>query len=498
MPDDFSWFFAGENRRANMLRDELEGLQRTAYASSAQSARLSSQLRTLQGSMESRLQALSTAFDAYVELGDVREQLAGYPDTSAIRRDTLKGLVVLAQGGVPDRVDGRGVDYWLVDATNEVIDLASGPSRSTGARGPSSQERETFVVAALGWLGHGDRVAGRVAPLLVADGALATPQVLLWRAAAHGLLGDVLDAVRSAWQHDLDLAGPTWEHFAAEAARAATPVETLRWVRDLLDGEWAPARDPEVPGQDDRAALRSLVDALVGAGLADERVLLERARVLRARIEDPGAREADPRTEPPRTPTTVLVQQALLDPDVVPGTRRALAVWVRPGLEAAVAGIAARVAAEQPDPVVARTEMGDAEVGTEGVDPARLAQLDAIAVQRWSNPRGRLLAPGVAAGIVLVVGLVLVATQAGGLGGLGVFLLVVAVVLAGVLVRELLRVRSRRAELVATQRRVRERVEHARVAAVTTRAASEETKAQVADLARAITGSEVAVGPSLR
>ena len=498
MPDDWSWFWSSEYGRDRMLRDEVEGLQATAYASSAQSARLSSQLRTLQGSMESRLQALSTAFDAYVELGDVREQLAGHPDTTAVRRDASKGLVVLAQGGVPDRVDGRGVDYWLVDAMNEVIDLAAGvpssPSTASAA-GPSSQEHEMFVVAALGWLGHGERVSGRVAPLLVGDGALAAPQVLLWRAAVHGLFGEVLDAVGSLWRRDLDLSASVWDAFAGDAARAPGPVETLTWVRDLVRGDWAPTRADGTPPPDDRSALRSLVDALLGAGLGDERALLERARVLRARIEDPGAREADPQAEPPRTPTTTLVQQALLDPDVAAGARQTLAGWVRPGLAAAAAQIAAQVAGEEPAPTLAHTEMGDVDVTSAGPDPARLAQLDSFAVQRSSTPRSRLLAPGVAAGITLVVGLVLLVTR---LSGLGVFLIVVAVVLAVVLVRELLAVRTRRTELVRVRQQIGERVEQARTVAVATRAASAETKAEVAGLARTITEASAPSDPRPR
>ena len=154
MPGDWSWFWAGEGGRDRLLREEIEGLQATASASSAHSARLSSQLRTLQGSMESRVTALSTAFDAYVELGDVREQLAGYPDTSAARREVRKAFDVLAQGGVPEPVDAGEVDYWLVGAANEVVALASGSTgtAATLATGSTGPEHELFVVAALGWL----------------------------------------------------------------------------------------------------------------------------------------------------------------------------------------------------------------------------------------------------------------------------------------------------------------------------------------------------------
>ncbi|GAB2582481.1 hypothetical protein [Microlunatus antarcticus] len=506
MPDDWSWFFSSEYGRDRMLREEVEGLQASASASSAQSARLSSQLRTLQGSIESRLQALSTAFDAYVELGDVREQLAAHPDTSAVRRDVLRALTVLEQRGVPEPVDGRDVDYWLVDAANEVLRLASTSGVADVAPTPgTSQEHETFVVAALGWLGHGDRVAARVAPLLVGDGALAAPQVLLWRAATHGLYGDVLGTVRESWGTDLDLGGSTWDAFAQRAAGSAEPVAVLRRFQEVLDGTWTPDVAPtatadavpskDAPPTDDRAALRRLLDALVGAGLGDERALLERARVLRARIEDPGAVEADPQAEPPRTSTTDLVQQALLDPGTTSDARRRLAAWARPGLEAAAQEIGVRVAAEQPGPVVASTPLGQVEVGTDGADPARLAQLDVLADQRWATPRSRVLVPGVLAGVALVVGLVLLAME---LGALGVFLLVVAVVAGGLTLRELFRARTRRRELADARQRVQQKVAEAREVAVAARQAAQEKKAQVAGLARAVVESGTPAGPDLR
>ncbi len=484
MPDDWSWFFAGEAGRTNLLRDELEGLQASASASSAQSARLSSQLRTLQGSIESRLQALSTAFDAYVELGDVREQLDGYPETGAVRREAARALATLAQGGVPDHVEARGQDYWLVAATNEVVDLVADPSAGpVTTAGPGAQEHETFVVAALGWLGLGDRVTARVAPLLVGDGALAAPQVVLWHAAAHGVFGDVLPTVREAWRPDLDLTASTWDRFTRDAADAADAAGTLRWTSELLAGRWSPT-PTNAPPADDRAALRSLVDALVGAGLGDERALLERARVLRARIEDPGAAEPDRDGEPPRTAITQLVQEALLDPTVGSAARRALVGWVHGGLAAAAGTVAGRAATEQPAPVVVHTELGDLDVGPEGADPARLAQLDSLAEQRWAIPRSRLLVPAVVGGVTLLAGLVLLATQR---AGLGVFLIVIAVA-AGVLgVRALLRARRSRSELAATRENTRRRVEEGRTTARAVRTASLTSKAEVTALARAIT-----------
>ena len=114
MPDDWSWFWAGETGRDSLLRDEIVGLQGQASAARQQSARLSSQLANLQGSLSTRLDALATAFDAYVELGDIREQLRAFPETALARRDAGLTLQALGRGEIPDPVVERDQRYWLV------------------------------------------------------------------------------------------------------------------------------------------------------------------------------------------------------------------------------------------------------------------------------------------------------------------------------------------------------------------------------------------------
>ena len=59
MSDDWGWYFTSAERRTTMLRDELDAANAMA---AAQSSRLTSQLRTLQGSIESRLNALVGGF----------------------------------------------------------------------------------------------------------------------------------------------------------------------------------------------------------------------------------------------------------------------------------------------------------------------------------------------------------------------------------------------------------------------------------------------------
>ena len=150
MTDDWQWFWAGEGGRDRILRDEVEGLHAQLSSASSQTHRLSSQLATLSGSIESRLNALSAAFDAYVELGDVREELAAYEEPATVRRAVMEAIDALAGGRAATPVDPRGLDYWLPYAMNAVIGLVEGrpdPAAHDLARS-LSPEADPFVVAA--------------------------------------------------------------------------------------------------------------------------------------------------------------------------------------------------------------------------------------------------------------------------------------------------------------------------------------------------------------
>lgn len=84
--DNFSWFWSSEWRRDNYLREQLEsynantGLLLRSQANDARQLR--ARLGNLEGDLSSRLDALSQAFTAYVELDGLRQQLAGFPDNA--------------------------------------------------------------------------------------------------------------------------------------------------------------------------------------------------------------------------------------------------------------------------------------------------------------------------------------------------------------------------------------------------------------------------------
>jgi hypothetical protein len=134
------------------------------------------------------------------------------------------------------------------------------------------------------------------------------------------------------------------------------------------------------------------------------------------------------------------------------------------------------------------TEMGRLTVGVDGPDQPRLDHLEAITAETYATSRTALVVPAVAAGTALVVGLVLLATRP---AGLGVVLLVVAVVLAGIGVRNLLRQRSARATLAGVRSRTSARITEATATAQRVRQAWLEDRAEAATLVRVITGERV-------
>ena len=428
MPTDWEWMFSSESGRDSLLRNEIEGLQASASSARAQSARLTSQLARLQGSLDTRLSALSAAFDAYVELGDVREQLAGYPDTSAIRRDAVTAIDTLSRGGRPKALDHRELDYWLSYAVNAVIALVAGaPDAAAEQRATElSPEAEWFIVAAAGALDVGPAVGSRVAPLLICDASLSPRQLVLWRAVGDGIYGDILPRVGEVWRNVIDADADAWVGWVRDQSTSSTPLEALRWLDretsalvagaapradsasdfsaptspvpadQLALGDAKASTKPPVP--DAQTGLRGVVITLVGQGMGDEAALLERARTLRAKIEDP-TRPAPGGEEVARPEHTVTdeVQDALLATQPGSPARHELLDWIRPSLLAATAAFAQSAQVAVSTDVTLRTDAGLIEVSEDGARPERLQRAEASIAEAHTWPISQLVVPAAAA-----------------------------------------------------------------------------------------------------
>ena len=140
MVNNSEWFWASEYGRDRLLRKELETQAEALSASRVRQQRdtskLRSELRTMQGSLEARLDALTNAFVAFVELDGIRKQLTAFPQHAEARRYAFQDLQVLLDGGIPPQrpdVD----DYWLPPAMSALrpdgsVDPATRPPRGTG------------------------------------------------------------------------------------------------------------------------------------------------------------------------------------------------------------------------------------------------------------------------------------------------------------------------------------------------------------------------------
>ena len=152
MVNDSEWFWASEYGRDRLLREELEAQAGALAASRARQQRdtskLRSELRNMQGSLEARLNALTNAFVAFVELDGIRKQLAAFPQHAEARRCAFQDLQVLLDGGVPPRrpdVDG----YWLPPAMSALRpDGSVDPEQAALARQRDPHAAPVFLATA--------------------------------------------------------------------------------------------------------------------------------------------------------------------------------------------------------------------------------------------------------------------------------------------------------------------------------------------------------------
>ncbi|NLE98124.1 MAG: hypothetical protein GX596_09070 [Propionibacterium sp.] len=327
--DGWKWYWSGDHSRGELLRDALENVQVTQ---AAQTRRLTSRLSELQGSLQSKLDALSTAFDAYVELGDVREQLRELPDWSHTRRAVQAALTSLMTGDHPVPLDPSEHDHWLADAMNAVVALVSGddpggPERRAEAK---SDRAGLFIVATALALGAGERLDGRLARLFDGVSALDEDHVVLLKAATGGLTTpDELRALGEQLRRGLNdpVSWRVWlgvnqnapsdhvriEEFLATGERSAQ--------RGRLSGDAGPGWQYESLEEQlsERAAL------LARSGTKAEAELHTRAGYLRARVEDPTGELRESTEERPLVP---MVQSVLDHPDTPVESKRIIAGWL--------------------------------------------------------------------------------------------------------------------------------------------------------------------------
>lgn len=427
--DGFGWHFGGDAERIRRLKGAFDDLN---YTHRAMSSRLTSRLSNLEGSIERRLNALSAAFDAYVELGDVREELRLLPDWGATRIAVQETLEKLIQDAPTPLIDTERHDHWLAHAMNAVVALAEGGDVATHeARAAQlSDEAPEFIALVSISIGAGESLRGRLASLFDGVTTLDRQQWLLLRATGAGLAGE----------NELLQLGPRITPQLADAGRWRDWLGVIkdnpdgwRTVQALLDGTLEKKPTSQWDEESLAEELQARAGVLAGAGSRREADLLRRARRLRSRIENPEG----PSDEAPFEKDIIsAVQELLIHPGVPLQAREIILTWIR---EPVMEILQAWADPAEPEPLSTRHRarfsppgeggrVFNISVTRRGADDQdlRTARRE-IETAEPPGPKNGLFFGLAAGGVVLAV---LLFTAGGGWAALGFILIVAAVLLA--------------------------------------------------------------------
>jgi hypothetical protein len=410
------WVDYRQQRNLRRLGDELSTLNSSLYEQRAESSRLRSQLARVQGSLEERITALSRAFDAFVELSDIRVVL-GMFDAPALLRHRSRQL--LAGIGDPSYVPPAvllppGADvanYWLAPAVRALGVLLDGGDAAADLAAAEALEpvkTATLLAAATALTGRTELAVAWLAkalPEVTPARPVTRAERVLWQAAVHGLFGAggvaLIEERLTTLVRRLDPAGSTKLDDALHTtvvARAASKTGVLLFasypevdaaltagrrlagLRALCEPAPAveatakarPSTDPSGGALDHGpAALAQLVRRLVDEGTEEERPLLRRAEELQALIETRAARVQPPWDEPVAPPEELLAADAgnRHDPECGALARRVVAAR----LLAIADGLAAAAAVDPPARVTAEQRTGKIRVTAAGPDPGDIA-----------------------------------------------------------------------------------------------------------------------------
>jgi hypothetical protein len=239
MSDFLDWLEedAGDRRVQQRIESELQNAY--DYQTRQQSA-MRSHIEKVQGSLEQRLNRLTEAFYAFVELSDLRAELAVFEDEASVRHAALRLLRALrSRAGnpaatlpLPPADLPRCPGYWLRPAVVSVAAALSGDATTAAAALAEAQQLDpvrtaVFRVTTLAVAGRAPLAAPLLAAALQQPGDQVTyAQRALWRACAHGVYGEPGTALILQWlagyAGGLDAAAATAEdgHWASQSATA--------------------------------------------------------------------------------------------------------------------------------------------------------------------------------------------------------------------------------------------------------------------------------------
>jgi hypothetical protein len=419
--DDW-WVERQQNKRIAGLQEDLSYVSASLSQARASQNRLKAELSKVSGSMEQRLNRLTAAFDAFVEISDLRVTLGLFDVHGRVRHQAKQ---LLDRGFVGEVADAEG--YWLAPALAGLRGVADGAVDADAvdlatARDPlRANTFHALLAAVLG--GRPPSLSFPTLPSL--PDSVPMYQRAMWLLAADGFFGPggwelartqcttlvsgltddkLLDALRSAavprtteqMPKELDGGGDL-----ATVLQACERLTALRtWVTEALDGckgDPTSAVDPIV-----RQSLVLLIDE----GSQVELPLLARERELRAVIEG--------KENPLSTwdsPVGSVVELLCADLSAEHPGRRALVARASAPLLLSLGETYAKAArTELPESLTVRTRRGQVTITQDGPDRASLDKaLTLVDYASQVEPKRRQAVVGSAVVAVVFVVLMVVA-----------------------------------------------------------------------------------------
>ncbi|HEY3717240.1 MAG TPA: hypothetical protein VGL39_22175 [Jatrophihabitantaceae bacterium] len=343
------WWWS-DYHRERWERDQIQDLRASVSTTSGHATRLRSQLAQVQGDLQQKVNRLAAAFDAFVELSDIRAELALHGDAAVARHRVRQTLAAITAGQPPAALELPDVDrYWLVPAARALQARLTGDSAAADRYAARAAEIDGaraayFLTAATRLAGPSEPDAAQLSALLPTPTGpdVNRAQRLCWLATAAGAFGpsakDVLaGALRTAVgapPEGQPLPEP-WATAASPGTGAASAVDALAALhKSCIEPEPdAPAADTDAGPSPMLMPLRELVGCLVDEGDEPERALLRRVEELRAVVEDGAVPPAYRPWDDPAGTVVELVHTDIVGGAAPAGARpvavRAAVLWLR-------------------------------------------------------------------------------------------------------------------------------------------------------------------------
>ncbi|MFY7070043.1 hypothetical protein ACOQFV_29660 [Nocardiopsis changdeensis] len=312
------WIDYSQNRRLRELQEDVSSAHSMLYS---ERKRMRSELSSLRGGLEQRLDRVSATLDAFIELSDIRATLAVFSPHALARHRVLAML----DGSVPAVLELEDVpDYWLPPAAHGLHALLTGspagalPHLDEAARRDPERAAAFSVLAAALTRAEYARTLGGSGDLLphlpAPDEQISRGRRALWILTADGSLGEeareqlLLSTLRhwsalGAEAPALDLSAPAASGRSSRSGRRgggsapdaqldarAAAVDRLTALHGDVARITAPGGDTgaerTAPDEGSASFLTEALVALVEEGTPEEAPLIARANELRAVIEN--------------------------------------------------------------------------------------------------------------------------------------------------------------------------------------------------------------------